>query len=321
MRHLLAVFRTYEVTLFGIVLLAVVVIESVTPRFLTTANLNALMVSGVVLAVVAVGEAFVIIQGGVDISVGAVLGVASIIVAKALLAGWPPIAAMACGMAAGMALGSLNGIIVVRGRVPAIVATLGTMSVWSAVIFYLLNGEWIDGIPDRYSWLSVQIGPVPWVGALGLILGCYALAAATLSWSRFGRQVYGVGDSTETARLTGIRVNRVSFWAYALAGLFVGLAAVIYVTVDANIEVDVGTSIPLAAIAACVLGGVDITGGAGNPIGVLLGVTALTVMENGSVLVGVPSLYEQAVVGGLIIISVLVWSVRRGRRPAAWVGG
>jgi ribose/xylose/arabinose/galactoside ABC-type transport system permease subunit len=299
----------------GLVVALVVVsavLEVLRPQFLSAGNLEAMLLASATLAIVSAGMALVILLAGIDISVGSVLGVVAFFVGEGMLLHWSPVLIVAMAMAVGAAFGFLNGLIIHVLRVPAIVATLGTMSIWSAASFYLLNGEWLSGLPPVFGWIvNGTVLGVP--AALLLILVVYALMLLLLTRTRFGRDVYAIGNNETAARLNGISSVRVGVLAYTVVGVLVGIASIVYTAVNGNVEIQAGADLPLTAIAAAVLGGVDILGGAGNIVGVLLGVAFIAVLQNGAVLLGVPSLYNEAVIGAIILLSVGVDLSRRRR--------
>ena len=302
----------HEVLLIIALVIVCTIVEGLRPQFLSPSNIKSLLINGAVLAIVSAGMTLVILLAGIDISVGAVMGLVSLFVGWGLLAHWPLVLITLLALMAGGVFGAINGAIVYWGKVSPIVATLGTMSIWQAAIFTLLGGEWLSGLPPRFGpVITGEIGSIP--NVLWIILFTYSMIWAILTQTEYGRQILAIGNNEEAARLMGIPRKRVGFVAYVIVGVIVGIAAIVYTTINGNVENQVGANLPLTAIAAAVLGGVDILGGAGTIWGVLIGVAFIVVLENATVLLGIPSLYDQAVIGGIILVAVLV-NTRHRRR-------
>lgn len=280
--------------------------------FLTERNVTTILRNSVDLAVVSAGMTIVIVLGGIDVSVGGILAVSAVLIGRAYQYGMPDWVVLPVGLAAGALLGALNGVIIARTRVPPIVATLGTMYIYIAVLFLVIGGVWISGLPNTLSFLVLG-------SFLGLPSGVYIIGAVYLvSWlllrrTPWGQRVVAIGCDEGAARLVGIRVDRTKVQAYALLGLFAGMAAVLYVARLRNVEVNIGTNIALEAIAATILGGANIRGGIGSLVGALLGVLFIKMTQNGLVLIGVSSLWETVVIGGLLIV-VLILDALETRR-------
>ena len=283
--------------------------------FLTERNLTTVLRNSVDLAVIGAGMTVVIILGGIDVSVGGVLAVSAILIGRAYQAGLPDVVVVPIGLAAGAALGALNGVIVAKTRTPPIIATLGTMYIFLAVLFLVIGGTWISGLPDTLSFLV--LGDVLGVPAGVLTIGAvYLVVWLALRRTPWGRRVVAIGCDEGAARLVGIPVERTKIEAYATLGLLAGLAAVLYVARLRNVEVNIGTNIALEAIAATILGGANIRGGVGSLLGALLGVLFIKLTQNGLVLIGVSSLWETVVIGGLLIVVLTLDALGDGRGRA-----
>ena len=282
--------------------------------FLTERNLTIILRNSVDLAVICAGMTIIIILGGIDVSVGGILAVAAVLIGRSYQLWAPDWVVILVGLSAGAALGAINGAIISKARVPPIVATLGTMYIFIAVLFLVIGGVWISGLPNTLSFLVTG----SW---LGLPSGLYVIGAVYLfSWlllrrTPWGQHVVAIGCDENAARLVGISVDRTKIQAYALIGLFAGLAAVLYVARMRNVEVNIGTNIALEAIAATILGGANIRGGIGSLVGALMGVLFIKITQNGLVLIGVSSLWETVVIGSLLVI-VLVLDALETRRKS-----
>jgi ribose/xylose/arabinose/galactoside ABC-type transport system permease subunit len=284
--------------------------------FATSTNLANVLRNSTELGLIAAGMTLVIIQGAIDVSVGSILGVVAYVAAKLLDVATSPILVLLASLALGAALGTANGLLVTAGRIPPIIATLGTNNVWRAVIFLLLGGEILTGIPSFNDGLEQgSVAGVPLVFAMVILV--YGALWYLLRHRVFGRTLYALGNNEEAARLAGLPVRRTQLVSYALLGLLVGLAALTYTMRVPSVEVTIGQDYALLAIAAVVIGGASITGGSGSIVGTFMGVLFVAFLRNGLVVLGIPSLWEQAALGSFILLSVGADQIVHRRRARA----
>jgi len=295
--------------IFTIILLIteILIFSIVSPNFLSAKNLETVLRNSTDLAVVAIGMTIVMVLGGIDISVGSAMGVVAIFVGWMLEANLNPIIIGLVAIICGTFIGFINGILVTKAKIPAIITTLGTSNILRALIFGMLGTMrgWLTGLPRVFSLFTKGhfLGlPVP-IFLLGIM---YLLFWFFLTNVPIGRHIYAVGNSTEAAKLAGIPTDRITLMAFSILGSLVGFSALIYVGRLASVEITVGLDLPISAIAASVIGGTSVKGGKGSVVGTLAGVLFIAFMKNGIVLLGIPSLWERAVVGFLIVVSVLV---------------
>lgn len=298
--------RWREATLVVLCLVAAAVFALLAPSYLSADNIAAVLRNSVELLLVSLGITLLLAMGGIDITVGIVLGLAAIAVGTLLLTGVNPWLAAAAGPLTGIALGLVTGAVVVFGRIPAIVATVGLLGVYRTVIFVVLGGSWLSGLPPALSELfgGRFLGVIP-VSFLCVGLA-YAAAYVALRHTPFGPHLLAIGDGEERARLAGIATRRVRLSAYAISGALCGLASVFYVATYRNVEMTVGGTLALDAIAATVLGGTSILGGRASLLGTVLGVLLIRMLQNGLTIVGVPSLWHPVVTGALLLGSLLL---------------
>ncbi len=318
MRHGVFSMNGREWSLLAACAVAIFVLSVASPYFATSGNAATILRNSVELLLVGLGMTLLLAMGGIDVSVGIVMGLAAIGVGRALGADLPvPITALA-GPIIGAALGLLTATVVVLGRVPAIVGTLGLLGVYRTAIFVLLGGQWLSGLP---TGLTVLLGTT----VLGIPIAAYVIALAYLAmWTAlrrtpFGLHLLAIGNSEEKARLSGIPVVKVRFITFIVSGALTGLAATFYVANYRNVEMTIGSTLALDAIAAVVLGGTSILGGRCSLIGTVLGVLLLRILQNGLLLVGVPSLWQPVVTGGLLI-GVLALEVATSRLSLSQLG-
>lgn len=303
-----------EMLLLGALLVLAGIFAAYSDAFLSQRNLTTVLRNSVDLAVICAGMTIVIIMGGIDVSVGGIVAVSAVLIGRAFQLGLSTFSVIPIGLAGGAFLGLLNGLIISHSRVPPIVATLGTMYIFIAVLFLVIGGVWISGLPSTLSFLvlgSLLGVPV----SLLVIAGVYVVCWLLLRRTPWGQHVVAIGCDEVAARLAGIRVDRTKVQAYTLLGLLGGLAAVLYIARLRNVEVNIGTNIALEAVAAVILGGANIRGGVGSLIGSLLGVIFIKMTQNGLVLIGISSLWEPVVIGGLLI-AVLILDALETRRTA-----
>ena len=285
-----------------------------TPHFLTVSNLLNVLEQTAINAIVAVGMTFVIISGGIDLSVGSVLAVSGIALGSALEGGAAVPVAIALALAVGLGCGLVNGVLVTFGRLPPFIATLGMMSVARGAALMLAEGRPISGFDDGFRMLAtgrVLMMPAPVIIA-GLI---YAVAHFVLGHTVFGRATYAIGGNEEAARLSGVHVRYHKTAIYGVAGLMSAAAAVILTARLNSAQPTAGTMYELDAIAATVIGGTSLLGGEGTIMGALIGALIMGVLRNGLNLLNVSSFFQQVVIGVVIIGAVLVdMSLKRHRR-------
>ncbi len=290
------------------------ILWAATPHFLTVSNLLNVLEQTAINAIVAVGMTFVIISGGIDLSVGSILALSGIALGSALQAGVAAPLAIALALAVGLGCGLVNGALVTFGRLPPFIATLGMMSVARGAALMLAEGRPISGFGEEFRLLAT--GRVLMVPAPALIAaGIYAVAHFVLANTVFGRAAYAIGGNEEAARLSGVHVRYHKTAIYGVAGLMSAAAAVILTARLNSAQPTAGTMYELDAIAATVIGGTSLLGGEGTIMGALIGALIMGVLRNGLNLLNVSSFIQQVVIGVVIIGAVLVdMSLKRHRR-------
>ncbi|MHA6799484.1 ABC transporter permease/substrate-binding protein [Bounagaea algeriensis] len=292
----------------------VLLLALLSPDFLTANNLLNVGVQASVTAVLAFGMTFVIVSGGIDLSVGSVAGLAGIATGWAVsTAGLPLLLAIVIGLAAGTGAGLLSGVLITVGRVPPFIATLAMLSVGRGLALVLA-----DGRPITFEgWLAdlgsgTVFGVLPYPVLVMLVFGM--ITAFVLRRTYAGRAMYAIGGNPEAARLSGIKVTRQRLLIYALSGAFAAVAGILLAARLASAQPEAGSGYELDAIAAVVIGGASLSGGAGTALGTFIGALILAVLRNGLNLLDVSSFWQQVAIGGVIVAAVLFDTLRQRRR-------
>lgn len=292
-----------EWSLLAACLLAIVVFSVASPHYATLGNAATVLRNSVELLLTGLGMTLLLAMGGIDVSIGIVMGLAAIAVGRVLGDEGSPALALLVGPLVGALLGCVTAAVVVLGRIPAIVGTLGLLGVYRTAVFVLLGGQWLSGLPSSLTDLLAATALGVPVSAIVIVLAYLAVWLA-LRRTPYGPHLLAIGNSEEMARLSGIPVIRVRFITFLISGVLTGIAATFYVATYRNVEMTTGSTLALDAIAAVILGGTSILGGRCSLIGTVLGVLLLRILQNGLLLIGVPSLW-QPVVTGVLIIGVL----------------
>jgi len=289
-------------------LLAVCLALSVASRdFLTVGNLFNVMRQVSINALIAFGMTLVILLGGIDLSVGSILALSSVLVAMLLKGGHDPARATLLGIAAGAFMGFLNGLVVAKGKVAPFIGTLGMVTMLRGFALVLSNGSPITGFSSDFfsvlgnGYVAGQI-PVPVVWMLAM----FALFWFTLRKTVFGRHVYATGGNAEAAKLSGVETDRIQILVYTISGAMAAMAGIILTSRLNSAQPTAGVGYELDAIAAVVLGGTSLSGGRGWISGTLIGALLIGVLNNGLNLLGVSSFYQQVIKGAVILLAVLL---------------
>jgi ribose transport system permease protein len=291
-------------TLAGLLALALV-LWTLTPHFLTVSNLLNIAEQATIIAIIAAGMTYVIITGGIDLSVGSVLAFAGVVMASFLQRGVPLPLALIVGVGAGLLCGLVNGLLITVGRLPPFIATLGMMSVARGAALMFTEGRPISGFSETFR--SLATGEVIRIPAPVIIMiGVYVIAHFVLRRTKLGRYAYAIGGNEEAALLSGINVKLYKTMIYGIAGLLSGLAAILLTARLNSAQPIAGMSYELDAIAATVIGGTSLLGGEGTVVGTLIGALIMAVLRNGLNLLSVSSFIQQIVIGTVIIVAVLI---------------
>ena len=320
-RWLSAIARQRELSLVAIMVVLGGLVTLTAPQFLTVDNISQVAVLASVIAVAAIGEALVVITRNVDLSVEATIGLVAYCVASLLERhALDTPGAIAFGLGLGLVLGMINGVVVTILKVPAIVATLGTLSIFRGIDYLVAGSHQVPlaGLPPGFTdpaGDAVFGIPVFVLIALSIVI----VGTVILRSTRFGRQLYAVGSNPEAAAILGIPSRLVVFAAFSLCGLLAGVAGILYVMEFGTINGTSATGLVLAVVAAVVVGGVNIFGGSGTLAGAAIGALFLGFIANALILVGLSQFWLQAIYGLVILLAISADAVilRRLQRAAA----
>ncbi|WP_027210447.1 ABC transporter permease [Burkholderia sp. WSM2232] len=311
-----ACLRMRELNVLSVLLLVGLLISVFSPYFLTTNNLMGVFRSFSLIALMSIGMMLVIITGGIDLSVGSVMGLSSLITALVFQHGYNASVAIGAGLGVGIAVGAFNGFMITWIQLPPFIATLGTLSIGRGLMYIITKGVPVTpDVPDSFTFIGQgYIGFVPF--PVVILLAMTAVFSVVMRQTRFGRYVYATGGNEIAARLSGVRTARVKFAVYVLSGLIASMAGVIAFSRFVSAEPASGFGAELDVIAAAAIGGASLSGGAGSVEGAIIGAALAGIITNGVVLLNIDTYAQQAITGCVILIAVSIdiWRVRRKER-------
>ena len=296
--------KNRELSAFLAIVVLFAGLVALNPAYFSLQTLGMIFASSQILCLLALGATLVMLTRNIDVSVGSTVGLSAIAVGVALNSGYGLMTAIAFALAIGALAGAFNGLLVVGLRIPAIVATLGTLGLYRGVMLLWTGGKWIEGLPNSLKALSepaiIGISPLGWlVRALPLAGG------GILSRTAFGRDFYAVGDNLAAARQLGVAVNRTRMLAFTLNGMLAACAGIVFAAQIGFVPNQTGSGLEMKAIAACVLGGISLLGGTGTLLGAFLGAFFLTQIDTVLVLFRLPAWWNDFI-AGLVLLGVLV---------------
>lgn len=293
-----------------------IVISIAEPAFSSVGNIINILQQVTVIAVIALGVNVVIFTGGIDISVGSVVGLSGIIMGKIIVeGGMSPVIGVAAALLVGLLCGTFNGIMIVKFKLQPMIATLAMMSMARGAALTIADGQTITGYSDAFRWIGVgEIGETHIPVQIVFMLLIYLLAFYIMRYRKIGRNIYAIGGNEEATRLSGINVDKFKTIAYSISGFCAALASVILVAKLNSAQSLAGQDYEMDAIASCVIGGTSLLGGFGSVWGTFVGALIMIVIRNGLNLLNVSSNLQKLVIGVVILLAVLADSIRH--RPS-----
>ncbi|HBC8671884.1 TPA: autoinducer 2 ABC transporter permease LsrC [Klebsiella oxytoca] len=296
--------KNRELSAFLAIVVLFAGLVALNPAYFSLQTLGMIFASSQILCLLALGATLVMLTRNIDVSVGSTVGLSAIATGVALNSGYGLMTAIAFALAIGALAGAFNGLLVVGLRIPAIVATLGTLGLYRGVMLLWTGGKWIEGLPNSLKALSepafIGISPLGW-----LVLALLLAGGGILSRTAFGRDFYAVGDNLAAARQLGVAVNRTRMLAFTFNGMLAACAGIVFAAQIGFVPNQTGSGLEMKAIAACVLGGISLLGGTGTLLGAFLGAFFLTQIDTVLVLFRLPAWWNDFI-AGLVLLGVLV---------------
>jgi ribose transport system permease protein len=285
-------------------------------RYLSPFNLRIVLAQTVIVALGAIGMTMIIVSGGIDLSVGSIIALSSVVTALMLRGGWPPAAAVVAGVFVGGLVGLVNGLVITGLRVVPFIATLGMLGIARGVAKWIAGQQtvnvpqtWVNELAVTFptpSWLL--LAPGVWIAVFLSVL-----TAIVLRNTVFGRRVFALGSNEAASRACGIPVQRLKIWIYSLAGFYFGLAGVTQMSRLRQGDPTVAVGAELDIIAAVVIGGGSLSGGEGSILGSMIGALIMAFLRNGCQQMGWPNYIQEIIIGGIIVIAVAIDRFRHSR--------
>jgi len=313
--------RTSEAGRLAVLIILVIVLSATAPRFLDIDNIREASRYVVTTGVMSAAMTAVIITGGIDLSVGSILGMSGIVLGFSWQAGLPLPVAILAGVLAGTVAGLLNGVCIVYGRIPPLIVTLATLALYRGVALAISKAASVTNFPAWFQFFG-QGNCLGIPAQLPLLLIVLFVAYMILDRSRFGRMIYAIGDNEVAARFAAVPVNQVKLWLYAASGLCASLAGVAFTAHTNTAKADAGTGYELDVITCVVLGGTQITGGKGTILGTVFGLLIVRTMIYGMHLLAIKTVVQVIAVGMVLIGTAVLnqyveaWRERKRARAA-----
>ena len=278
-------------------------------KFLTPTVINQLTQNYAYTAVLAFGMLLVLLIGGIDISIGATLALSGMSTCLMMRDGFitNPVVAFAFSTLVGTVCGLVIGVVVSKGKVIPIIATLGMQYIFRGLTYFISKTQWVSSDKMLAGYKDFALGNFLGINNLfWIVLILFGVMIVFLKWTGFGRQIYAVGSNADAAKISGINIDRVKIIVYTLNGAICGLAGAMYTSLYASAQGNMATGSEMDVIAACVIGGVSLNGGQGSAFGVLLGAITIAIISKSLSLVGIDAFWQQALKGAIILVAVLV---------------
>ena len=300
-----------ELVVLGAIVLLFIAVGAYNPRFLSNTNINSIFAGNAYIAVAAIGMSMVIISGHIDVSVGSLIGVIATIAGTLAVSGYPIWVAWLVPILVAMAINTVVGALVAYTRIPSIVVTLGMLSILKGGLISATAGAWITDLPADFMIAQVRIFGIP--SPVYFMVALTVVAALFMRYTDFGRAIYAVGGNMDAARAAGLNPEQTVVGVFTLHGLFAGIAGLLFATQLQVIQSTVPPNLELTVITASVIGGVSILGGTGTVVGSTLAAILFATIGSALIFLNVSAYWLRAVLGLLILATVLADMARRRR--------
>jgi len=305
--------RFSDLRLLAVIVVCMVVLTGLSDAFFTRQNLTSVSLYWALISMAALGQLFVVIVGGIDLSVGSTMGLAGIVAAAIMAEGGGTATGIIAGLAVGLVVGTFNGVATAYLGVTSFIVTLATLQMVRGLALGFKQGQAVSGLPEGFLALGTRTAlgiPAP----VWIVVVLASLVWAVLTRTAFGRDVYAVGSGRVAAELSGVPVRSRTLAAFIASGLFAALAGVMTTARLGSAVPNAGVGMELTVIAAVVIGGASLSGGKGTALGVLLGALLISLVNNALVLLSVPTYWQQTFIGAVILVAALFDLVRRRHR-------
>ncbi len=313
--------RSQTGVLLGLIVL-LIVFSLLSPPFRQTGNLMLILLQASFIGIVAAGQTLVVLTGGIDLSVGSLVGLTGVVAALLMKKGigsigpLPSYAAIAVALALGMSIGLLHGLLIAKRKMPPFIVTLGSLSVLRGVALVITNASSINALPDDFKWVSdADLGILPMPSLI--MLGTFLILAYALRNTKFGRYTYAIGGNEASARLSGVPVDRYKIYVYMLNGFLAAVAGIVLIARLDSGAYTYGEGYELSSVAAVIIGGTSLRGGVGGVWGTLVGVLIMAMVSNGMVMLDISPLWYDIISGSIILLAVFIDVERRRAHQAA----
>ncbi|GHV47640.1 ribonucleotide-diphosphate reductase subunit alpha [Spirochaetia bacterium] len=297
-----------ELGLVFFILLVSVLVQVRNHEFFTVANINNILTNTAILSILSVGMMMVLLTGGIDLSIGATMAFTGMVCALTGRAnpGAPAVLLVFEGVVIGAVIGLVIGVLIARFSILPIIATLGLMNVIRGSTFLVSNGQWVSAYQMSAGFKALATGKILGINNLvAIAIVTYIVFYYFINYTRTGRRIYAVGSNPEAAEITGLPKKRITALVYVLMGTLSGLAGVLWVAKFASAQGDTASGYEMNVIAACVLGGVSVSGGRGKVFGLILGVVLFGILANALPLINVSPFWQQAIQGFVILAAII----------------
>lgn len=302
----------------GLVLVYILFVAIGPPSFASLKNIEAIVRQTTIVGISALGMTLVIISGGIDLSIGSIVALVSVVIALCLQSGTDPLVACIAALATGMLCGSLNGLVITKLRLVPFIVTLGSLLIFRGVGKGLANEQKVDAplnwlsellavLPPEHGWMLFPLG-------VWIMLALAGVMYVLIKHTKFGLHSVAVGSNEQTARLCGINVEMIKIAVYAISGLCAGLSGVMQFSRLTVGDPTVAAGLELDAIAAVVIGGGSLSGGQGSVAGTIVGALIMTVIRSGCTQIGIPNWVQEIVTGAIIVLAVFIDRLRANAR-------
>ena len=300
-----AVWKALNSLTIVIAFLVIVVIFSIlSPQFFRPVNFITIGMAAATLGIVAIGQSLILITGNFDLSVGQNVALSGVLTAMLSRAGLPLLYIVPIILLLGVTIGAINASLVTKAKINAFIVTLGMLTILQGIVYVITGGEYISSAATDFRVIGRTPRPIIY------ILVLYAVFHLVMRYTVFGRYVYAIGGNKESARLSGIKIDRYIFLVYMISGFLAAFSGISLASRLGAASTGIGLSYPLDSIAASVIGGISLAGGQGSILLTLIGVLIITSVSNGLIIVGVPSSYQYLATGIILILAVLTDSLK-----------